>query len=416
MRFPFAFFVGLRYTRAKRRNHFISFMSFTSMAGIALGVMVLITVLSVMNGFDDEVKNRIFGMARQITISNFVGNLTQWPSIQRALKNNPEVLESAPFILQQGLLTNRGQVSPVAIFGVDPKQEAKVSILTQKIVEGNFNRLTPGSFGVALGQKLADNLGLSLGDKVNVVTPTVNFTPAGLMPRFKRFTIVAIFKVGNGFDFDSSLAYINLHDAQVFFQMDDSVSGVRLKIKNLYNAPALSAQISHELGDNYLISNWTREFGPFFSAIKMEKSMMFLVLLLIIAIAAFNLVSSLVMVVNDKRADIAILRTLGASRKTILRIFIIQGSLIGFSGTLIGVVGGIILAHNVTGVVNFIQDVFHVQLISQGVYYLDFLPSKIDWFDVLKICIAALGMSFLATIYPAWNASRTEPAAALRYE
>ena len=413
---PLSFFIGLRYTRAKRRNNFISFMSFSSMIGIALGVMVLITVLSVMNGFDYEIKHRIFSMARQITVSNFAGNLDDWQGVQKEVKKNPEVLETAPFVMNQGLVSNQGLVRPVMVFGVDPAQEAKISILSEKVVAGKFSQIAPGSFGVAIGQQLADDLGLSLGDKLTLVTTSGTFTPAGFMPRFKRFKVDAIFKIGNGFDFDSSLAYINLHDAQALFEMGQSVSGVRLKIKDLYAAPALATEISHQLHDEYFVSNWTKEFGAFFSAIKMEKSMIFLMLLLIIAVAAFNLVSSLVMVVNDKRADIAILRTLGATPRTILMIFIVQGSIIGFVGTLIGLISGLLLASHVTEIVNGIQHLFHVQLIATGVYYVDYLPSRIEWSDVFLICGAALGMSFLATLYPAWDASRTEPAEALRYE
>lgn len=413
---PIEFFIGLRYTRAKRRNHFVSFMSFSSMIGIALGVMVLITVLSVMNGFDYEIRHRVLGMAKQITLSNYSGNLAAWQSVQQQVRVMPDVLASAPFIVNQGLLTNQGVVRPVAVFGINPADEPAISILPQKMIAGSLNPLIPSTFNIVLGQKLANQLGVDVGDKINLVTTTPSITPIDIMPRFKRFTVVGIFKIGNGFEYDTSVAYINLHDAQILFQMGESVSGLQLKIANTYQAPALAKKISAALHDHYLLSNWTEDFGAFFSAIKMEKSMMFLMLLLIIAVAAFNLVSSLVMVVNDKRSDIAILRTLGATPRTILTIFIVQGSVIGLVGTLLGLVSGIILASHVTGLVDWIQHVFHVQLIASDVYYVDYLPSRIEWPDVAKITFAALGMSLLATLYPAWDASRTQPAQALRYE
>jgi lipoprotein-releasing system permease protein len=413
---PIELFIGLRYTRAKRRNHFISFMSFSSMIGIALGVMVLITVLSVMNGYDYEIRHRILGMARQITISSYAGNLTQWQQLQQRVEKNPDVVANAPFVMNQGLLTNQGSAQPVVVFGIEPKKEQAISVLPSKIVSGDLNQLTPGSFSIVLGQKLADKLGLSVGDKVNLVTTAPTVTPLEVTPRFKRFTVVGIFKIGNGFDYDSSIAYLNLHDAQILFQMGDTISGLQLKVQDAYEAPLLGKKIAHQLNDNYLVNDWTQDFGAFFAAIKMEKSMMFLMLLLIIAVAAFNLVSSLVMVVNDKRSDIAILRTLGATPRSILAIFIVQGSVIGFIGTFIGLVLGVLLASHVTAVVDTIQHVFHVQLITSDVYYVDYLPSRIDWFDVIKICAIALGMSLLATLYPAWDASRTQPAEALRYE
>lgn len=416
MFYPLTFFIGLRYTRAKRRNHFISFMSFSSMIGIALGVMVLITVLAVMSGFDQEIRTRIFSMARQVTVGSYAGNLNDWQSVEKKLNQMPGVVASAPFVMSQGLLTNQGVVRPVAVYGITPDAEKKVTILESKMVQGKLSALTPGSFNVVIGQKLADQLGLSIGDKINLITPSASITPMGIMPTFRRLTVVGIFQIGNGFDFDSSVAYLNLQDAQALFRLGNGVSGIQLKVKDLYSAPAMAKTISLALHNDYLVGDWTDDFGAFFAAIKMEKSMIFLMLLLIIAVAAFNLVSSLVMVVNDKRADIAILRTLGATPRTILGIFIVQGSVIGLIGTLFGLIGGLLLASHVTEIVNGIQNIFHVQLIAKGVYYVDYLPSKIEWADVIKTCGAALVMSLLATLYPAWDASRTEPAKALRYE
>ena len=413
---PVSLFIGLRYTRAKRRNHFVSFMSFSSMIGIALGVAVLITVLSVMNGFDEEIRHRIFGMARQITVSAYGGNLDHWQPLDQEIKQQAGVVATAPFVSSQGLLTNDGSVRPVMIYGIDPAREAAVSILASKMVAGSLKSLKAGGFGIVIGQKLADSLGVSVGDYINLVTPTATVTPAGVIPRFKRFKVVGLFTIGNGFDFDTTLAYLNMKDAQTLFQMGHTISGIRIKATDLYAAPALAKTISHALSDDYAVSDWTQDFGAFFAAIKMEKTMMFLMLLLIVAVAAFNLVSSLVMVVNDKRADIAILRTFGATPRLILYTFIVQGTVIGLTGTLLGLAGGIFLATHATEIVSGIQALFHVQLISSDVYYVNYLPSKLDWLDVTKICLASFGMTLLATLYPAWDASRTEPATALRYE
>lgn len=413
---PVSLYIGLRYTRAKRRNHFVSFMSFSSMIGIALGVAVLITVLSVMNGFDEEIRHRIFGMARQITVNAYGGTLNNWQPLNQEISQLPGVVATAPFVSAQGLLTNDGVVRPVMVYGIDPTLEGAVSILPSKMVAGSLQRLTAGEFGITIGQKLADSLGVGLNDYINLVTPTATVTPAGVMPRFKRFKIVGLFTIGNGFDFDTTLAYLNMKDAQTLFQMGHDISGIRIKTTDLYGAPALAKNISHALSDNYAVSDWTQDFGAFFAAIKMEKTMMFLMLLLIVAVAAFNLVSSLVMVVNDKRADIAILRTFGATPRLILTIFIVQGTVIGLTGTLLGLAGGIFLATHATEIVSGIQTLFHVQLIASDVYYVDYLPSKLDWLDVTKICLASFGMTLLATLYPAWDAARTEPASALRYE
>ncbi len=416
MFYPIALFIGLRYTRAKRRNHFISFISLTSMIGIALGVAVLITVLSVMNGFDQEIRSRIFGMANHMTINTLDGRLLNWQGLADEVKQYPGVIATAPFVSGQGMLLNRGLNHPSIITGVDPSQEAKVSIIAQKMVGGNFNALQPGQFDIIIGAQLAQSLGVDLGDKVTLLIPSVAVTPLGVMPRYKPFTVVGIFKVGNGFGFDSDLGYINIKDAQALFQLGNAVSGLRLKLTDLYLAPKLTQAISQKLPTNYLVSNWTYDYGSLFHAIQLEKTMMFLILLLLVAVAAFNLVSTLVMVVTDKRSDIAILRTLGATPRTILAIFMVQGSIVGLVGTLLGLIGGVSLALNVTKIVNGIQNIFHVQLLSSNIYYVNYLPSQLLWSDVFNISITALLMSLLATLYPAWRAARTQPAEALRYE
>jgi lipoprotein-releasing system permease protein len=413
---PVALYIGLRYTRAKRRNYFISFISLASMIGIALGVMVLITVLSVMNGFDEEIKHRVFDMARQVTVSRYDGVLPQWQTLQRQLSSAPNVVAVAPFVNGQGILTNQGASQPIMVTGVMPAEETKVSQLPAKIVQGSLSALQPGQFGIVIGEKLAQQLGLKIGDKVPLFVPKASVTPAGMNIRFKRFTIVGLFNVGGGFGFDTGTAMINMRDAQVLYELGDSVSGLRLKVPDLYAAPKVAASLQNTLSDQYVVSDWTEEYGSFFKAIRMEKSMMFFILVLIIAVAAFNLVSSLVMIVTDKRSEIAILRTLGASPREIMTIFMVQGCIIGIIGTLLGVIGGVVLALNATSIVAHLQELLHVQFVSASIYFIDYLPSHLQWADVWRISVIALALSLLATIYPALQAARTQPAEALRYE
>jgi lipoprotein-releasing system permease protein len=413
---PLPFFIGIRYTRAKRRNHFISFISLASMLGIALGVTVLITVLSVMNGFDYEIHSRVFGMARQVTVTNLSGGIKDWQQLSNKILQNKKLLAAAPYVSSQGMLSNAGAVNGVIITGILPESEQKVSNMPSRVVKGSMQALKPNTFGIVLGYDIAQHLGVTIGDKVVLITPEASMTPIGVMPRFKRFTVVGIFHVGEGFGYDSTAAYIHLNDAQKLFQYNKSVSGLNIKIQNLYDAPSISEMLTLQLPDDYNVSNWTDEYGPYFEAIRMEKTTMFVVLLFIIAIAAFNLVSSLVMTVTDKQADIAILRTLGVAPKTIMSIFIIQGGIIGFVGTLIGVAGGILLALNAPYLVKFLEHTFHTHFISAAIYFVDYLPSKLTMHDVWRIGVASLIMSLSATIYPAWSASRIQPAEALRYE
>lgn len=411
-----SFFIGLRYTRAKRRNHFISFISLTSMLGIALGILALITVLSVMNGFDREIKNRVFGMVPAITVSSLQGYVSDWKGIESKLKKYPNITDVAPFINGQVLITNMGAVRPAVINGIDPSQEKSMSVLNSKMVAGKLSSLVPHGFGIILGEELANNLGAVMGDKVTVVTSQISLSPAGVVPRYKRFTVIGIFHAGSGFGFDMGLAFINLSDAQKLFELGSNVTGVHVNINNVYAAPHMAQELAGLFDSSILISNWSDQFGAFFHAVSLEKTMMFFILLLIIAVAVFNSTSTLVMVVNDKEADIAILRTIGATPGMIMRIFIVQGAIIGIIGTLLGVIGGISLALNVTEVVNWIEKVFHTQFLSASVYFVDYLPSELQWTDVLKISIVSLGLSLIATIYPAWRASRIEPVEALRYE
>lgn len=413
---PVAIFIGLRYTRAKRRNHFISFISLMSMLGIALGVLVLITVLSVMNGFDSEIKKRVFSMVPPVTVGSVTNAISNWQEAEKIILKSPSTKAVAPYVSGEVMLTNAGLVSPVMLLGVQPSEEQNISQLANKLIAGNLSDLSPGSYNVILGEELANRLNASVGDKITVITPQVSLSAAGVIPRFKRFRVSGIFYAGSGFGFDNSWAFINLADAQKLFLMGSTVSGIHVNIDDVYAAPRVSEQLAQVLGPSARVTNWTEQFGEYFRAVNMEKTMMFFILMLIIAVAVFNLVCTLVMVVNDKEADIAILRTLGATPRMVMMIFIVQGAIVGIIGTALGMIGGIALASNVTDVVNWIEHVFHVQFISSNIYFVNYLPSKIEWPDVWKICTAALGLSLIATLYPAWRASRTEPVEALRYE
>ena len=384
------------------------------MLGIALGVMVLITVLSVMNGFDKEIHQRFFGMAPEITITHRDGALDNWQSLARELTKIKEVKYASPYVGTQGLMSFQGQVLPIALTGIIPQYEEAMSGLSKKMLIGKLNNLN--HFGIILGRNLADQLGVMEGDLITIMIPEATVTPAGVVPRFKRFTLRGIFSAGNGFNFDTRLGFIDLKDAQNLMRLSNAVTGIKLRLKEPYRAPKLAHEIQVKLGEEYEVSSWADQFGPFFHAVKMEKTMMFFILLLIIAVAVFNLVSSLVMIVNDKQAEIAILRTMGATPATILRIFIVQGMLIGTAGIILGLIAGIILAQNATQIVNTLQKCFHTQFLSSNIYFVDFLPSQILLSDLVEICSIALLMCFSATIYPAWQASRTIIAEALHHE
>jgi lipoprotein-releasing system permease protein len=413
---PIALYIGLRYTRAKRRNHFISFISLVSMLGIALGITVLITVLSVMNGFDYEIRTKLFDMAYQVTVSDMQGQVANWQQLSEAVKKYPSVAAAAPFVNGQGMLSNNGHALPVMVTGISPSLNQDVVDMSKNIVIGNINSLQPKSFGIVIGQAMAENLNLNIGDKVILFTPQATASPLGIMPRLKQFTVVGIFHVESNPALDREVTFINLRDAQVLYNLGDTVSGLRLKVSDLYAAPRVSDELENALAENYIISNWTQDYGAFFKAIRMEKTMMFIILLLIIAVAAFNLVSTLVMVVTDKQAEIAILRTLGATPGMIMATFIVQGCVVGIVGTFLGLIGGVLLALNATNLVNLIQNVFHVEFISSSIYFINYLPSRLEWTDVWHVCLIALILSLVATLYPAWQASRTQPAEALRYE
>ncbi len=412
---PLPLFVGLRYTRARRRNGFVSFISASSMLGIAIGVTALITVLSVMNGFEKELRDRILGMVSHATVQDFEGSLGNWPELLPELTERQDVVGAAPFIRGEIMLSRGSAVTGSLLRGVDPALERSVSRVADSVVQGSMEQLEPGAWRIVLGHRLAAELGVGVGDSVNAITPEVRASAAGVIPRMRRFEVGGIFDVDMA-QYDGSLALIHLQDAQRLLRMEEGVSGIRLEFTDLMMAPQRVRDIARSLPGNYRVSDWTMEHQSFFRAVAMEKTVMFIILMLIVAVAAFNIVSTLVMAVQDKQADIAILRTLGARPRTIMGIFIIQGSLLGIIGTLIGVAGGVALALNVESIVPAIEGLLGGEFISGDIYWISDLPSDLRMEDVWRITTAAIGLSLIATLYPAWRAARTEPAEALRHE
>ena len=407
--------VGLRYTRAERRNHFISFISLTSMLGIALGVAALIVVLSVMNGFQKEVRARILGVVSHVQITGPDNRLADWQAVARESAGHPQVAAAAPFVNAQGMLVFGAGVRGALVRGIVPELEQKVAEIGLHMTAGKLESLVPGEFGIVLGSELARALGARDGDKVTLIAPQGLVTPAGILPRLKQFTVVGIFEVGM-FEYDSGLALIHLEDAQKLYGLGDRASGVRLKLHDLFQSREVARDLTARLRGDLYVSDWTRSHANYFRAVQIEKTMMFIILLLIVAVAAFNIVSTLVMAVTDKQPDIAILRTLGASPGGIMKIFIVQGALIGAIGTLVGVAGGIALALNIDVVVPFLERLLNVQFLSREVYYITDLPSDLQASDVVAIALVSLALSLLATLYPSWRAARVNPAEALRYE
>jgi lipoprotein-releasing system permease protein len=410
---PLELFIGLRYTRAKRRNHFISFISLVSMFGLAVGVMALIAVISVMNGFEKELTARILGMFAHATISGVDDSVRDWPNVVALAESSPHVLGAAPFVERQALLQGT-RVTGAVIRGVLPEAEPRVSELDRKMLKGRLDDLKPGAFGIVLGNELAMQLGVGVGDKVTVITPEVSATPVGAIPRYKRFDVVGIFSVGFQ-EYDDGLAVIHLDDAERLFRLDGP-SGIRLKLDDLFRAWDVGRELAQRLGRFYRVQDWREGHANFFTAVAMEKKVMFIILSLIVAVAAFNLVSTLVMLVTDKQADIAILRTLGIAPGSVMAVFMIQGIIVGAFGILLGVTGGTLLATNLPALVKWIERTFHVEFLSPEVYYISEVPSDMHWSDVGWIALVAFLFCVFATLYPARRAARTQPAAALRYE
>lgn len=412
---PVELFIGLRYIRARRRDHFISFISLISILGITLGIAALITVLSVMNGFGKELRSRILGVVSHVTVTGVDGRLTGWQEAAQRVAQQPQVRGQAPYVLGQAMAAHGKSVNGVFVRGVLPAQERQVSEIGSKMVEGSLEALAPGEFGVVIGSALAWKLDLAVGSPLTLVVPQAQATPAGLLPRFKRFTVVGIFRV-DMYEYDSGLVLTHLEDAAKLYQLGDAVSGLRLTVDALEDAPWIAAKLAQTLGPDYRANDWTREHGNFFRALKIEKTVMFVILLLIVTVAMFNVISTLVVIVTEKESDIAILRTLGLSPRSVMGVFMVQGAVVGVIGTAVGTLFGVLLAFNVEGLVQTLERVFHISFLSADIYLISELPSDLHWTDVAMISGASLVLALLSTIYPAWRASKIQPAEALRYE
>jgi len=414
---PYEWLVGLRYTRAGKRsnrNSFISFISLISVSGIALGVAALIVVLSVMNGFQKEVTDRMLSVLAHVEVFDASGSMPDWRKAEQEAFRNPAVRGAAPFVETQGLLVKDDAMKPSSIRGILPDQEPKVSDVAKQVRQGSLQDLQPGRFNIVLGYVLARSLGVGVGDKVNMMLAQGQTTPAGIVPRSRLFTVVGIFEAGH-YEFDSSMAFIHIQDAERMERLD-APNGLRLRIADMHQAPQVAAQLKGQMSGDLVMRDWSKLNANWFAAVQTEKRMMFIILTLIIAVAAFNLVSTLVMTVTDKQPDIAILRTLGASPQSIMKIFMIQGALVGIMGTLAGVGLGVLVALNIDVIVPFIEHLLGIQFLSRDIYLISEIPSDMRWPDVFKIGGVSVLLAFVATIYPSFSASRVKPAEALRYE
>ena len=409
-------FIGLRYLRAKKHSHFVSLIALIALLGIALAIILIITVLSVMNGFQHELRERILIMSSHITLSGLHGQgIQNWPVITKQIHTDNDITGSAPYIRGEAMLSHLDRTRATVLRGIDPQQESAVSAVAQKMKDGKLTNLRSGEFGIILGSELARTLNVRIGQQVTLISSQLNALPIGITPRFKRFTLVGIFEVGMH-EFDSGLALIHIHDAAKLLRLKDRVSGIRLQIQDIFNAPRKRYDMAQRFAGRYWVSDWTQHHANFFKAIQMEKTAMFVILSLIIAVAAFNIVSTLVMVVMDKEGDIAILRTLGMSSTAIMRIFMIQGTAIGLLGVFLGATGGVALATHIESIVRFVESQLSIRFLDPSIYYISDLPSQVLWSDVALVCVIGFLASLLATLYPAWLAAKTEPATALRYE
>ena len=412
---PLELYIGLRYLRAKRHNHFISFISLTSVLGIALGIVVIITVLSVMNGFQTEVRDRMLRMTAHGNILELDGTLDDWQHAAKAIAHIEQIAGVAPYIEAQSMVVKGSQVTGVQLSGVQPSIETEVSDIDEFMLDSDLDVLQAGQFKVLLGSELANYLAATVGDKVTIIAPETSVTPAGIIPKMRRFTVAGIYEIGMN-QFDRNTAIIHIQDAQKLFRYQDKVTGLRLKLDDIFLVPGLTQVINDQLQGEYWMTDWTRRHQNFFRAVKMEKTMMFVIMTLIVAVAAFNVVSMLIMVVTDKQSDIAILRTYGISARSILWVFIIQGSLIGVLGTILGVLGGIGLSLNLEHIILFVEQLLGQKVLDPSVYYITDLPSELHLSDVSYVAFISFALTVLATLYPAFKAANTRPAHALRYE
>lgn len=413
---PKELFIGLRYTRAKRKTHFVSFIAFISIAGIALGVFALIVVLSVMNGFGNELRDRTLSMTSHATITGFDGTMTNWEANAAKAEANPNVVSAAPYIRKEVMLSNGRRVSGALVRGIEPEAEKTVSSIAEKMVSGKLTDLLPGKYGIVLGRELANSLGVYEGDRITVITPQASVTAVGVMPRLRRFKVVGVFEVGMN-EFDSAMAYMHIQDAARLFAMKQGeINGIRLKLVDLFDAKRVTYELDKAFGEEYWIRDWTRQHRNFFRALKTEKTVMFIILLMVIAVAALNIVSTLVMTVTDKQSDIAILRALGMTPRSIMAIFIIQGAVIGLFGTLLGVAAGVPVALNVFEIVSWLEQLFQTDFLPADVYYISDITADVRPNEIITYAVSAFVITVLATIYPAWRAARTMPAEALHYE
>ncbi len=412
---PFEWRIGLRYLRAKRRNHFISFISLISFLGVALGILALITILSIMNGFHEEVRHRMLSMTAHMTISGERDRLDNWKPLSHELQRASAVLGQAPNVNRLGLAAFGGRSQGAMIKGVDPILEPQVSDIANKLFIGQLSDLVAGEYNIIIGKEMSASLGVGVGDKITLVTPEGTTTAVGFVPKMKRFNIVGVFEVGMH-EYDANLTLIHIKDAQTLFAMGEDISGIQLKVVDMFDIPSMREAVGAVISRTVYVTDWTQQHANFFAALQLEKRMMFIGLALIVMVAAFNIISTMVMVVTDKRSDIAILRTIGARPASIMGIFIVQGMAIGIIGLILGILGGVAVATNIDVIVPAIEQLFGFKFFPANIFYISFVPSHLIWSDVWQVASMTFILTLLATLYPAWQASQIQPAEALRYE